>query len=279
MNAIKKYKDSVFTKLFGHDKRIILELYNAIFNTNYDENTKIEITTLEDVLFMERINDISFVIDGKLVVLIEHQSTINPNMPLRMLLYITRNYEKICESKSMYRTKLMEIPVPEFVVLYNGIEEMPENLELKLSDMFANCGKENNINLELIVKVFNINKGYNPEFVKRSEILGEYETFIDMVRQNEKSMPKEESIVIAVKDCVSRGILTDFLKKHSTEVINMLLKEWKLEEAQEVWLEEGREEGMQRRNEEIARNMKDMGIDVNIISKATGLFVDDILRL
>src|SRR5215469_12276011 len=109
MKINKKHKDSVFTKLFGHDKKTILELYNAIFNTNYGEDTDVKITTLEDVLFMDRVNDISFVIDGKLVVLIEHQSTINNNMPLRMLFYMARIYEKICDNESMYHTKRIEI--------------------------------------------------------------------------------------------------------------------------------------------------------------------------
>jgi predicted transposase/invertase (TIGR01784 family) len=277
MGANRKYKDSVFTKLFGHDKRIILELYNAISDTNYGEDTEIEITTLEDALFMEWINDISFVIDGKLVVLIEHQSTINPNMPLRMFIYAARVYEKICDSKNMYRTKQMKIPQAEFVVLYNGRDEMPDTMELKLSDMYVAQGKEKN--LELIVKVFNINKGHNPEFAQRSEILGDYETFVDMVYQNEKMMTKEEAIKKAVTDCVRQGVLKDFLKKHSAEVINMLFKEFNIKEAQQVWKEEGFEDGMQTRAEEIARNMKNMGIDVDTIAKATGLFVDDILRL
>ena len=138
MKANKKYKDSVFTKLFGHDKKIILELYNAIFNKNYGEDTDIQITTLEDALFMDKINDISFVIDGKLVVLVEHQSTINNNMPLRMLIYMARIYEKICSKGSIYRTKRMEIPTPEFVVLYNGKDPIPDSMEMKLSD----CGMD-----------------------------------------------------------------------------------------------------------------------------------------
>jgi hypothetical protein len=105
MKPNRNYKDSVFTKLFGHDKKIILELYNAIFDTNYGDDAQIEITTLDDALFMNRINDISFVINGKLVVLIEHQSTINNNMPLRMLIYIARIYEKYATRKTYTATE------------------------------------------------------------------------------------------------------------------------------------------------------------------------------
>jgi flagellar basal body-associated protein FliL len=119
---------------------------------------------------------------------------------------------------------------------------MPDKTELRLSDMFFKHGKENPINLELIVTVYNINKGHNPDFAQRSENLGDYETFVDMVYQNGKVMERTDAIVKAVKDCVNQGILKDFLEKHSPEVINMLLNEFNIKEAQEVWKEEGAEE-------------------------------------
>jgi predicted transposase YdaD len=278
MKPNKKYKDSVFTKLFGHDKKIILELYNAIFNTNYGEDTDIIITTLEDALFMDQINDISFVIDGKLVVLVEHQSTINNNMPLRMLIYMARIYEKICSKESVYRTRRMEIPTPEFVVLYNGRDKMPDSMEMKLSEMFAKHGKENLTNLELTVRVYNINKGHNPEFAQRCATLDEYETFVAEVYKNEKELKQKEAIIKAVKDCEKKGILKDFLSKHSSEVVNMLFEEFDLDVAKQIWFEEGVEEGIEQGTEKIARNMKTEGMDINTIARITGLSVDDILH-
>jgi predicted transposase/invertase (TIGR01784 family) len=224
--------------------------------------------TLTDVLFKDRINDISFVIDGKAVVLIEHQSTINKNIPLRMLSYITRTYEKICDPRSNYRSKMFRIPTPEFIVLYNGKEKLDDKTELKLSDMFERHGVDNPINLELIVRVYNINKGHNPEFAKRSATLNEYETFVSEVRENEKAMKSKEAIIKAIKDCENKGVLKEFLRKHSTEVINMLLKQWKREEAQKVWLEEGREEGRDegRQNmQQILKILQQQGYDINTI--------------
>ena len=156
ISANREYKDSVFTLLFSEKDKLI-ELYNAIENTNYGPDTDIEITTLRNALFMEQINDISFVIDGKIVVLIEHQSTVNENMPLRMLIYIARVYEKICNNENLYRTRQITIPRPEFIVLYNGRNEMPDTQTLKLSEMFAKYGEKNPIELELEVKIYNIN--------------------------------------------------------------------------------------------------------------------------
>ena len=173
----REYKDSVFTLLFG-EKSNLIELYNAIFGTRYGSDTDIQITTLRSALFMEQVNDISFVIDGKVVVLIEHQATLNNNMPLRMLLYIARIYEKICDSENLYRTKRITIPRPEFIVLYNGKDEAPDMQTMRLSDMFAKYGEENPIELELEVKVYNINKGRNTEIAQRSATLDGYKDIV-----------------------------------------------------------------------------------------------------
>ncbi|GBU24647.1 hypothetical protein R83H12_01281 [Fibrobacteria bacterium R8-3-H12] len=237
----RKFKDSVFTLLFG-EKNNLLELYNAIENTSYGSDTDIQITTLEDALFMEQINDISFVIEGKLVVLIEHQSTINPNMPIRMLLYIARTYEKIVDKDGLYSTKKMSIPKPEFIVLYNGVEECPDKQVLKLSDMFTEPLGEGLANLELEVNVYNINNGRNEEFAKRSEKLRGYEFFVSLVREYLKVMDRSPAIRRAVLDCISQGVLKEFFEEHGSEVHNMLLSEWNLDDAIAVARKESRDE-------------------------------------
>ena len=173
MQANKKYKDSVFTRLFS-DKKNLIELYNAIENTNYSTDTDIQINTLEDVLFMDRVNDISFVIGDKFVVLVEHQTTVNYNMPLRFLMYIARLYEKMIDNKAIYRENLIKIPTPEFIVMYNGKNEQPEEQILKLSDAFI---EKSDIKLEVIVKIININYGKS-KILEKSENLNGYSYFI-----------------------------------------------------------------------------------------------------
>jgi len=238
----RKYKDSVFTLLFG-EKNNLLELYNAIRNTNYGSDTDIRITTLDDVLFMERINDISFVIEGKLVVLIEHQSTVNPNMPLKMLIYMGRNYEKIIDKDGLYSTKKMYIPKPEFIVLYNGVDECPDRQVLKLSDMFIEPLEEGIESLELVVNVYNINKGRNEEMATRSENLRGYEFFIYLIREYLKAgMDRDSAISRAVVDCIRQNVLKDFLEKHGSEVHNMVFGEWNWDDAKRVWQRDARED-------------------------------------
>ena len=238
--ANRKHKDSVFTKLFG-EKKNLLELYNAISGKNYSPNTEIEIITLEDVLFMDQLNDIAFTIDDKFVVLIEHQSTINENMPLRMLMYISREYELITNSYNLYDDRLIKIPTPEFIVLYNGDRDMPDFMELKLSDAFA--VKNDKFPLELVVKTYNINKGRNVELAKKSRTLSEYEEFIAQIKDNLKSMKLREAIKQAVKSCIKRNILLSFLKRYASEVENMLLTGWNTKDAMTFKYNRGKEDG------------------------------------
>jgi predicted transposase/invertase (TIGR01784 family) len=236
----RKFKDSVFTLLFS-EKSNLLELYNAISGKNYPESTEIKIITLSNALFMEKINDICFVIDGKLVVLVEHQSSINENMCLRMLIYIAREYEKITNSRDLYREKMIKIPTPEFIVLYNGKDEFPDYKEMKLSDSFEI--KNDTCFLELVAKVYNINKGRNADIANRSPVLSGYEEFIAEIKSNLDSMNLAEAIRAAIKTCLSKNILLYFLREHGSEVENMLFTEWNWDDALAVAREEAREEG------------------------------------
>ncbi|MCL2102027.1 MAG: Rpn family recombination-promoting nuclease/putative transposase, partial [Fibromonadales bacterium] len=237
--ANRCYKNSVFTLLFS-EKEKLLELYNAVSGGNYPEDTEIEIITLSDVLFMEQLNDIAFVLDDKLVVLIEHQSTINYNMPLRMLQYMAKEYQKITDKKDLYKKQIVEIPTPEFIVLYNGKEEFPDFKELKLSDAFK-CKRESYL-LELRVQVYNINKGRNVDMAERSPALNGYSELVAEVNENLKSMSRENAIKAAIKTCISKNILLYFFEEHAFEVENMLLTEWNLKDALEVEREEALKE-------------------------------------
>ncbi|MDR2257543.1 MAG: Rpn family recombination-promoting nuclease/putative transposase, partial [Treponema sp.] len=161
MGLNKQYKDSVFSLLFS-EPDVLRELYGAICGVPLDPSIPVTINTLEGALFMERINDISFEIARKLVVLLEHQSTINPNMALRLLMYIARIYEKIIDSRKIYSVKKLAVPRPEFIVLYNGVEPYPDESVLRLSGSFEESGLpvlSAAPALELAVKVYNINEG------------------------------------------------------------------------------------------------------------------------
>jgi len=236
----RNHKDSVFTRLFS-EKSNLLELYSAISGKSYPENTKVEIVTLSHVLYMNQINDIAFVMEDRLIVLIEHQSSINNNMPLRMLQYLSAEYDMIVDRKNLYKQKRIMIPSPEFIVLYNGDKKFPDYKELKLSDSYK--FKTPDLYLELVVRIYNINKGHNAEMAGKSSVLSGYEEFIAEIKENLKSMELREAIKLAVRTCISKNILVSFLERHSSEVLNMLIRgEWNIEEAIAVRCEEARDE-------------------------------------
>jgi len=216
MGVNTKYKSSVFSFLFS-DPEKLRELYCALENVTLSSDIPVTINTLQDVLFMDRVNDISFEIGDKLVILVEHQSTINPNMCLRLLLYIARIYEKITNEKAIYSTRLVRLPKPEFFVLYNGKAPYPDEALLKLSEAFesgASVGlpEKEGLALELEVKVININLGRNEKIVKRCETLAAYSAFVEKVQEYEKeNKNREEAITKAVRYCLENDILKDFL--------------------------------------------------------------------
>ena len=223
--ANRKYKDSVFTMYFSNTERLI-ELYNSLEGTNLPKDTPIEINTLDDALFKDRINDISFVINGELVVLIEHQSTLNENMPVRFLLYVARVYEKILETENVYRSSRIPLPTPKFVVLYNGLEPSDEFSEMRLSDAFILPEKAPM--LDLMVRFFNINYGKSPSIMEKCHSLNEYSTFVFYVRKNQaRGLPLNKAIAEAVNQAIHNNVMKDFLSQHGSEVENMLFEEWK----------------------------------------------------
>jgi len=237
----RNHKNSVFTLLFS-EPQTTLELYNAVTGQHYPPDTKIEIVTLSNALFKGKLNDVAFVVDDRLVVLMEHQSTVNDNMPLRMLLYMAREYERMTKGRDLYKEKMIKIPTPEFFVLYNGKDEFPDSKELRLSDSYKS--KDGSYSLELVATVYNINDGRNSEMVNRSPALHGYSELIAEVNKNLESMELGDAIKVAIKSCIERGILVYFLEKHASEVLNMLTTEWNWDDAKEVWQEEAREDGI-----------------------------------
>jgi len=256
-------------------------LYCALEGVTLPPDVPVSINTLENVLFLDFNNDISFEIDGKLVVLIEHQSTINPNMALRLLFYITRVLEKKIDSRKLYSRKSVSIPRPEFFVLYNGKDPFPDHAVFKLSELFETSKdlvlpEKPHPLLELEVKVLNINEGRNEEIVRRCKKLSEYSTFIAKIHAFwDEHGSLEEGVKKAIKYCSKHGIMKDYLEIHGSEVLNMILEEWNTEDAIAFAHEEGREE----RDKEIACNLLLEGSTPEFVQKITGLNFETIKGL
>ena len=216
--ANRKHKDTVFRMLYS-DKRAILELYNALNGTDYQNPDDLTVTTLENAVYLSMKNDVSFLLDERMT-LYEHQSTWNPNMPLRDLLYIARLMEKSVNKKSLYQSEMIKIPAPHFVVFYNGKEKKPEDTTIKLSDAFLQ--KEEEPELELKVRYLNINQGCNQELMKRCRTLREYSEFVARIRKyTDGKTAIEEAVDRAVPEYVKKRIS----EEKDIEILSAWLKE------------------------------------------------------
>lgn len=253
----RNQKDTIFRMLF-REKENLLSLYNALNKTDYADVKDLEITTLENAVYMNYKNDVSFVFDFRLMIY-EHQSTVNPNMPLRDLIYVTKVLQGQIRDKNLHHAALIRIPAPKFIVFYNGVDFQPELQTLKLSDAFETDAEQPE--LELLVSVYNINFGHNTELLNACHLLKEYAQYVEQVRIFARELPFAEAVEHAVTHCIYNDILADFLSKNRAEAIAVSIFEYDeeqhLECIREEWRkigqEEGRKEGMKEGEERLSQ--------------------------
>ena len=246
--ANRNYKSTVFAMLFGDRKRL-LGLYNAISGKNYQDPEALEINTLENAIYMGMKNDLSFLIDDRLS-LYEHQSTVNPNMPLRFLFYISDLYSGMTTEENFFGRKALSIPIPCFVIFYNGSEPQPDRKILRLSDLYTVRMKKTQ--LELTAVLLNINRNHNRELMEACRELKDYAEYVDRVRKYARELPLSEAVERAITECIQERVLKEFLEKNRAEVKKMSIYEYDQEkhirmERQDAWedgMQEGRREGI-----------------------------------
>jgi hypothetical protein len=237
----REYKSDVFSMLL-QDKKNAMELYNGLNGTSYDNPDRIEMFQLDKGISLSLYNDASFIIDMNLN-LYEHQSTYNPNIPLRSLIYFVNLVQKLFRNRDLYGHKLIKIPTPHFVVFYNGFEQRPEVEEMWLSTSFVHTEEQPEI--ELKCTVYNINPGYNEEFLQHCEVLRGYRYFVEKVRFYRKQYQNlTQAIEKSIDDCISNHILEDFFRERRTEVIKVVELDYTWERREEIIRQEEYEEGL-----------------------------------
>lgn len=267
----RQYKDQVFRMLFS-DKEHLLELYNALNDTHYDNPEELEITTWEEVIYMSMKNDVSMMIDDYLN-LYEHQSTWNPNMPLRGLFYFSDLYKHLTRKKNLYSSKLIPLPMPIYYVFYNGDREMEEQEELRLSDAFSKADEQSC--LEVKTRVININDGHSKELMEKCQTLAEYSIFVGKVKAYQKEMELKDAIWYAIEECIAAGVLSELLKTRRDDVMNALMTEYDeervLKELSEEYYEEGLADGIKKGMADGRSAGRIEGIEVGELRKLTEL--------
>jgi len=274
-NVNKRYKDTIFRKLFGENRANALSLYNAINGTNYTEDSDFEYTTLEDVVYMGMKNDISFVV-GTSLSLYEHQSTYNPNMPLRGLLYFADLYRKMIQGdERLYSSTLLRIPNPKYVVFYNGTDrKIADGVQkLCLSDAFETTDTSGEY--EWTATLININVGANEDLFQKCKPLKDYSVLVQRVRDNLKaSLSLEEATKKSVDDCIRDDILKEFLEQYGKEVTGMCLTEFDEEKFRQMMIEEGIEQNKRVNAQNLIGLLPD-----EVIAEKIGLPLEEVQKM
>lgn len=233
------YKDRLYKMIFN-DKSELLKLYNAINGTHYDDPAMLTITTLDNAIYMTMENDLSFIIDMRLA-LYEQQSTVNPNLPLRFLMYITDIYSAYTKDMNIYGSKKVQIPLPSFVIFYNGVKSQPDRTEFLLSELFHPTTDQPALELKAVM--LNINKGHNQELMNACHTLRDYSEYVARIRTYSAEMPLTDAVEKAITECIHENILRDFLLKNRAEAKAMSIYEYDEAKTMRMFRDEGYEEG------------------------------------
>lgn len=255
------YKDRLYKMIFN-DKSELLKLYNAINGTHYDDPAMLTITTLDNAIYMTMENDLSFIIDIRLA-LYEQQSTVNPNLPLHFLMYITDIYSAYTKDMNIYGSKKVQIPLPSFVIFYNGVKSQPDRTEFLLSELFHPTTDQPALELKAVM--LNINKGHNQELMNACHTLRDYSEYVARIRTYSAEMPLTDAVEKAITECIHENILRDFLLKNRAEAKAMSIYEYDEEKTLRMFREEGYEDG--ERNGKIQATIE-MCLEFNLSSDA-----------
>ena len=234
------YKDRLYKMIFN-DKSELLKLYNAINGTHYDDPAMLTITTLDNAIYMTMENDLSFIIDMRLA-LYEQQSTVNPNLPLRFLMYIADIYSAYVKDMNIYSSKKLQIPLPSFVIFYNGVQSQPDRAEFLLSELFHPTSNEPALELKTVM--LNINKGHNQELMNACHTLRDYSEYVARIRTYSGKMPLADAVEKTITECIQENILQDFLLKNRAEAKAMSIYEYDEEKTMRMFRKETLEDGI-----------------------------------
>ena len=269
--ANRQYKDTVFRMLFS-EKENLISLYNAVTGNAYQNADDLKIVTLENAIYMGMKNDLAFMLETN-IYLYEHQSTLNPNIPLRDLIYIGIEYQQYVDDKSLYSSRLQKIPAPKFMVFYNGTDAVDDRVELRLSNAYEHLAGEPD--LELKVLMLNVNEGHNKELMEQCQTLKEYAIYVARVRKYTSEMNLNDAVARAIDECIKEGILVEFLRKNRSEVKMVSIleydKEWEEKKLRKAEYEAGKND--------VIRNMYRLGYSKEKIAEAVDKTTEEVEKV
>jgi hypothetical protein len=247
-DVYRTFKDRAFRKLFSNIN-LVKQLVAAIFFTSIDEIKKIEFNTLSSPIFKSYQNDISVIVNDRLIILLEHQSTYNKNLRIKLMAYkadLITDYIQI-NNIDIHSSKDIIIPDVSNCVIYSGDRIHTDIINLE-SDFKFNSEFEQSKTSDAVT-IYNISEGFNKTLKEKCEPLKHFATFLDKIKTNslDKKLTPALAISKSIKECIKDGILVDFLSSNQRRVIKMYLKATDYEEEiKQEGITEGMEKGIEK---------------------------------
>ena len=287
----RTYKDELFRMIFGREDarsaRWRLDLYNALSGKHHTNPADLKITTLENAIYIEMKNDVSFLVDSQMT-LIEHQSSYNQNMPLRGLIYFAKLYQLYVsnQDEDLYGKTLVKLPAPKYVVFYNGDKQLEETSYLRLSDAFTNFDEQGKFEWTATVK--NINADYNLTLQNHCKALNDYVKYVDRIKTNLKNnLHTNEAVEEALDWAIKENFLEGLFKEQRAEVLAMSIFEFDKElydrcrrrEGYNEGVQFGLEQGARQKAIETAKRALSINLSPEQASQITGLPLEEVQKM
>nr|WP_300786943.1 hypothetical protein [uncultured Acetatifactor sp.] len=247
----RKIKDSIFTNLF-QDKKYLIRLYKTLHPEDSDvTEDDIKDVTLKHVLVDADYNDLGFTVDGRLVVMVESQSTWTLNIIIRALMYLIQTYHDFFKrtKQNLYGSKKVDMPKPELYLIFTG--ERPKNPPdiISLSKDFFDGGK---IAIDAKVKVL-----YQED---ESNIIGQYIIFCKVYNeQRKKHGQTKKAVTETIRICKDRNVLKEYFESKEQEVVDIMMTLFDDEQVLEAYAKDIEDNATHREARETAERMIKMG--------------------
>ena len=212
--AKRKTKDSVFLDLF-QNKSYLLKLYKTLHpeDTTATEDSLTNVT-IENVLTDNLYNDLGFIVDNKLMILVEAQSTWTMNILVRVLLYLAQSYHEYFQrtSQNYYKSRKVKMPRPELYIIYTGNKgRKPDKIALS-KEFFEGV----DIDIEVKAKVI-----YESD---TNDIINQYIIFCKVFNEQTKQHGMtRKAIIETIRICKDRNVLKEYLAQREKEVVTIMM--------------------------------------------------------
>ena len=262
--AKRTAKNSVFLDLF-QNKSYLLKLYKTLHpeDTTVTEDSLTDVT-ITNVLTDNLYNDLGFIVNNKLMILVEAQSTWTVNILVRVLLYLAQSYHEYFQRtcQDYYKSKKVKMPKPELYVIFTGEKgRKPDKISLS-KEFFEGA----DIDIEVKAKVI-----YESD---TDDIINQYIIFCKVFNEQTKQHGMtQKAVTETIRICKDRNVLREYLLEREKEVVTIMMSLFDDEQIMKSFIRSERHDA----DVETAKRLLKMGkLSFEEIASGTGLTIEEV---